>query len=46
MKYEPRAGHIDKYTSMLFGEEPENQLRADLRRLKQILETGEAPRFE
>jgi uncharacterized membrane protein len=46
MKYEPRAGHTDKYTSMLFGEEPENQLRADLRRLKQILETGEAPRFE
>jgi uncharacterized membrane protein len=43
LKYEPRAGYIDKFTSMLFGEEPEKQLRADLRRLKQILETGEVP---
>jgi uncharacterized membrane protein len=46
VKYEPRAGHINKFTSMDFGEEPEKQLRADLRRLKQILETGEVPSVE
>jgi uncharacterized membrane protein len=46
MKYEPRVGHINKFTAMDFGEEPEKQLRADLRRLKQILETGEVPTVE
>jgi uncharacterized membrane protein len=30
----------------LFGEEPSQQIRADLRKLKALLETGEAPRTE
>jgi uncharacterized membrane protein len=46
VKYEPRAGYIEKFTSMDFGEEPEKELRANLRRLKQILETGEVPTVE
>ena len=28
----------------VFGEEPTQQIRSDLRRLKEILETGEVPR--
>ena len=30
----------------MFGEEPSQQIRADLRRLKEILETGEIPRVD
>jgi uncharacterized membrane protein len=28
----------------MFGEEPSQQIRSDLRRLKEILETGDVPR--
>lgn len=43
MQYLPPAGVLGVAVAKLFGEEPELQLRSDLRRLKQILETGETP---
>jgi len=39
--YEPPAGPIGVAAAKLFGEEPEQQTAGDLRRLKQVLETGE-----
>lgn len=39
--YDPPAGSIGKIVAKLFQEEPEIQARRDLRRLKQLLETGE-----
>jgi uncharacterized membrane protein len=41
LQYAPPAGALGAVTAKLFGEEPELQLRADLKRLKQVLETGE-----
>jgi uncharacterized membrane protein len=41
LQYLPPAGAVGVAIAKLFGEEPEQQLRSDLRRLKQILETGE-----
>ena len=41
MQYLPPAGALGVAIAKMFGEEPEQQLRSDLRRLKQILETGE-----
>lgn len=42
--YEPPAGRIGAGIARLFGEEPGQQVRDDLRRLKQVLETGEVMR--
>lgn len=39
--YRPPGGAIGALVAKLFGELPEEQLRADLRRLAQLLETGE-----
>jgi len=39
--YDPPAGAIGKLVAKLFQEEPKIQSRRDLRRLKQLLETGE-----
>jgi uncharacterized membrane protein len=39
--YSPPAGALGRGIAWIFGEEPEQQLRDDLRRVKQILETGE-----
>jgi uncharacterized membrane protein len=39
--YDPPAGAIGKMVAKLFQEEPKIQSRRDLRRLKQLLETGE-----
>jgi uncharacterized membrane protein len=39
--YEPPAGTLGKIVAKLFQEEPKIQSRRDLRRLKQLLETGE-----
>jgi len=39
--YDPPAGKAGAAVAKLFGEEPEQQIRDDLRRLKQVLETGE-----
>lgn len=41
LQYLPPAGSLGAVIAKLFGEEPEQQLTSDLRRLKQILETGE-----
>jgi uncharacterized membrane protein len=46
LQYEPPAGKLGSFVASLFGEEPAQQIRADLRRLKTILETGEVPRSE
>ncbi|MBP2311173.1 SRPBCC family protein [Azospirillum soli] len=40
MRYNPPGGVIGAMVAKLFGEEPQMQVRDDLRRLKQVLETG------
>jgi uncharacterized membrane protein len=40
LKYEPPAGTLGAAIAKLFGEEPGQQIAGDLRRLKQVLETG------
>jgi uncharacterized membrane protein len=39
--YLPPAGKLGVHVAKLFGEEPNLQIEADLRRLKQLIETGE-----
>ena len=46
LQYEPPAGKLGSLVASMFGEEPSQQIRADLRRLKEILETGDVPRVE
>lgn len=41
LQYNPPAGIIGAYVARLFGREPEQEIAADLQRLKQFLETGE-----
>jgi uncharacterized membrane protein len=41
LEYSPPAGAVGRSIAWLFGEEPEQQVREDLRRFKQIAETGE-----
>ena len=41
LKYDPPGGAISAAIAKLFGEEPSQQIAGDLRRLKQVLETGE-----
>jgi len=41
LRYTPPGGAIGRGVAWLFGEEPRQQIREDLRRFKQILETGE-----
>lgn len=43
LEYRPPAGRIGRLVAMVFGEEPEQQIREDLRRFKQLMETGEIP---
>jgi uncharacterized membrane protein len=43
MSYEPPAGHVGATLARLLGEEPRVQIHEDLRRLKQLIETGEIP---
>jgi uncharacterized membrane protein len=40
LKYDPPGGALTAAIAKLFGEEPGQQIAADLRRLKQVLETG------
>jgi uncharacterized membrane protein len=40
LKYEPPGGALGAAIAKLFGEEPGQQIASDLRRLKQVLETG------
>ena len=46
LQYNPPGGAIGAYVAKLFGEEPSQQIRKDLMRLKQILEAGEIPSTE
>jgi uncharacterized membrane protein len=46
MEYNPPAGSLGAAFATLFGEEPGQQLRDDLRHFKQIMETGEVPSVE
>ena len=43
MQYNPPAGKLGGLVAWLAGQSPASQLREDLRRLKQLLETGEVP---
>ena len=43
LQYQPPAGKVGSWLAALFGREPSQQIYDDLRRLKQILETGETP---
>jgi len=40
LTYEPPAGQLGALVAKLFGEEPEQQVREDLRRFKQLMESG------
>jgi uncharacterized membrane protein len=44
--YNPPAGAIGALVAKLFGESPEQQIKDDLRRFKQLMETGEIPTIE
>ena len=46
MRYSPPAGAVGAVIAKLFGEEPAIQLKDDLRRFKQIAETGEIARSD
>ena len=41
LQYSPPAGKLGSAIARLFGEEPSQQIREDLRRFKALLETGE-----
>jgi uncharacterized membrane protein len=41
MRYRPPAGKVGVQVAKFFGEEPHLQIKDDLRRLKQLIETGE-----
>jgi uncharacterized membrane protein len=43
LNYEPPAGRLGVTIAKLLGEEPEQQVREDLRHFKQIMEAGEIP---
>ncbi len=46
LRYDPPGGAIGATVAKLFGEEPTQQVKDDLRRFKQVLETGEVVRSE
>ena len=46
LRYTPPLGALGAVVAKLFGEEPNQQLADDLRRFKQLLETGEVARSE
>lgn len=46
LEYRPPAGALGRGIAWLFGEEPEQQVKDDLRRFKQLMETGEIPLSE
>lgn len=43
LDYNPPGGSVGAAVAKLFGEEPDQQVREDLRHFKQMLETGETP---
>jgi hypothetical protein len=46
LRYEPTAGAVGLTVAKLLGDEPEQRIRDDLRRIKQVLETGIVVRSE
>lgn len=46
MEYDPPAGAVGVLVAKLFGEEPSQQVRDDVRRFKQVAEVGEVVRSE
>jgi uncharacterized membrane protein len=46
VEYRPPAGRIGSAVSKLLGESPDQQIRDDLRRFKQVMETGEVVRSD
>ena len=46
LRYNPPAGKLGANVAKILGEAPEKQIAVDLRRLKQIIETGEIARTE
>jgi uncharacterized membrane protein len=46
LTYHPPAGKLGAAVAKLFGESPDQQVRDDLRRFKQVVETGEVVRSE
>lgn len=46
LSYDPPGGIVGTTLAKLFGEEPSEQLHGDLRRFKQMLETGQVTRSE
>ena len=46
MRYQPPAGRLGAGFAKLFGREPSQEVRADLRQLKQVLETGQIARSD
>jgi uncharacterized membrane protein len=46
IEYRPPAGRLGSAVAKLFGESPDQQIRDDLRRFKQVLETGEVLRSD
>jgi uncharacterized membrane protein len=46
LQYEPPLGKVGAAVSWLFGREPSQTIREDLRRFKQLMEAGEVPTTE
>ncbi|TMC89174.1 MAG: SRPBCC family protein, partial [Chloroflexi bacterium] len=46
LEYDPPAGRAGVIMARLFGEEPDQQVREDLRHFKEIMEAGEIPTTE
>jgi uncharacterized membrane protein len=41
LEYQPPAGQIGRWVAKIFGEEPDQQIRDDLRNFKRMMEIGE-----
>ena len=46
LDYNPPAGAVGATVAKLFGEEPQLQVIEDMRRFKNLMETGETPTVE
>jgi uncharacterized membrane protein len=46
LDYIPPAGQLGRWIAKLFGEDPQHEVREDLRCFKQIMETGEIPTIQ
>ena len=46
MRFSPPAGRVGAAVAQMFGEHPYQQVRDDLRRFKQVMETGEVTRSD